>query len=152
MIRSILFLAALSFSVPAQASEADNKREVLAAVQGFFDALAAKDEGRLMAAVMPEGRISSQRTRDGVTRMRTLGWAEWAKSVAGAPDALEETMHGPKVRVKGTVASVWTYYTFRLNGKFSHCGIDVFDMAKLEGRWKIVNISYTSETEGCRKR
>lgn len=146
MITSLL----IAVAAPASIAPMDERRAVLAAVREFFDALAAKDEKRLMATVVPEGRISAQRTRDGKVQLRTQGWAEWAKAVAQTPHTLEERMHDPEVRVSGSIASVWTYYTFRRNGAFSHCGIDNFDMAKLDGRWKIVNISYTVETEGCR--
>ena len=145
-------LALLALAASPTTAPANERRAVLAAVQEFFDALAAKDEKRLMATVVPEGRISAQRMRDGTMQLRTQGWAEWAKSVAQALESLEERMHDPKVRVSGSIASVWTYYTFRRNGAFSHCGIDNFDMAKLDGRWKIVNISYTVETEGCRRK
>lgn len=142
----------LAVAAPASTTQVDERRAVLATVQEFFDALAAKDEKRLMATVVPEGRISAQRTREGKTQLRTQGWADWTKSVAQSKETLEERMHDPQVRVSGLIASVWTYYTFRRDGAFSHCGIDNFDMAKLDGRWKIVNISYTVETEGCRRR
>ena len=84
--------------------------------------------------------------------LRSQGWADWAKSVAASDEALEERMHRPKVRVKGTIASVWTYYTFYSNGASSHCGIDNVDLAKIDGRWKILNLSYTVQTEGCQKK
>ena len=145
-------LALVALTAPASAAPVDERRALLATVQEFFDALAAKDEKRLMATVVPEGRISAQRTRDGKLQLRTQAWADWAKSLAEAKDSLEERMHDPKVRVSGSIASVWTYYTFRRNGTFSHCGIDNFDMAKIDGRWKIVNISYTAQTEGCRRK
>ena len=143
-------LALLALNAPASADPVKEKRAVLTVVQEFFDALAAKDENRLMATVVSEGRISAQRERDGKTQFRTQAWSDWAKSVARSQETLEERMHDPEVRVSGSIASVWTYYTFRRNGVFSHCGVDNFDMAKLDGRWKIVNISYTVETEGCR--
>ena len=145
-------LAILMMAAPATTAPAQDRRAVLAAVQEFFDALGAKDEKRLMAAVVPEGRISAQRVRDGAMQLRTQGWSDWAKSVAHAKDTLEERMHDPQVRTSGSIASVWTYYTFYRNGAFSHCGIDNFDMAKLDGRWKIVNISYTVETQACRRK
>ena len=136
---------------PAAAANRDDEQAVLAAVQEFFDALAAKSETRIMAVVIPEGTISAQRTRDGKLQFRADAWPGWAKSLAGASETLEERMHSPKVRVKGTIASVWTYYTFWRNGAFSHCGIDNVDLAKVDGRWRIVNLSYTAETEGCRR-
>ena len=147
-----LCLALLVLATPASAATGDERRAVLAVVQEFFDALAAKDQNRLMATVVPEGRISVQRLRDGKTQLRTQGWADWANSLAQAKEKLEERMHNPKVRVSGSIASVWTYYTFHRNRAFSHCGIDNFDMAKLDGRWKIVNISYTVQTQGCRRK
>ncbi len=139
-------------SAPASATPVSEKRAVVTAVQEFFDALAAKDERRLLATVVPGGIISAQRIRDGKLVLHSQAWADWAKSVAASNEALEERMHRPKVRVKGTIASVWTYYTFYRNEAFSHCGIDNFDMAKVDGRWKILNISYTVETEGCQKK
>jgi hypothetical protein len=145
-------LLCLCAASPAAAGDADEKRAILAVVQELFDALGAKDEARVMAAVVPEGRISAQRVRDGQVQLRVQSWQEWAKSLPQARETLEERMHGPKVRVKGNIASVWTYYTFWRDGKFSHCGIDNFDMAKVGGRWKILHISFTVETEGCRKR
>ncbi len=150
-MRPFLVSILLLWASPAVAAEAEEERAILGVVQEFFDALAAKDEARLMAGVVPEGRISAQRVKDGKTELKVDGWAEWAKFVGSAKPALKERMHGPEVRVKGNIASVWTYYTFYRNGAFSHCGIDNFDMAEVEGRWKILNISYTVETEGCRQ-
>lgn len=151
-MRNLLLALLFLCSSPAAAAEADEKRAILAAVQEFFNALAAKDEARLMAIVVPEGRISSQRVKGGKAELHVDAWAAWAKALAASEVSLEERMHGPKVRVKGSIASVWTYYTFYRDGKFSHCGIDNFDMAKVDGRWRILNISYTAETEGCRRK
>ena len=137
---------------PVAAQDVEDRREVLAAVQSLFDAMAAHDGAALMAAVLPEGRITSHRVRDGQVVVRTTGWTEWAQQVAGATERLEERMYDPHVRIRGSLATVWTEYTFHLNGAFSHCGIDLFDLAKVDGRWRILNISYTAETEGCRRR
>ena len=150
--RSLLILVLTCLAVPAHAAEVDDRRDVLATVQRFFDALGARDQAALMAEVIPEGRITSHRVRDGSVVVRTTGWTEWAAGVAGAAQTLEERMYDPRVRIRGSLATVWTEYTFHLNGAFSHCGIDLFDMAKVDGRWRILNISYTAETEGCRRR
>ena len=152
MRRFLMAFALLFAAVPAQAGPREERREVLATVQRLFDAMAARDQAALMAEVIPEGRITSHRVRDGRVVVQTSGWTEWAASVAGANAALEERMYDPQVRIRGSLATVWTDYTFHLNGAFSHCGIDLFDMAKVDGRWRVLNISYTAETEGCRRR
>ena len=151
-MRTLSFCFVALAAAPASATPVSENRLVVATVQEFFDALAAKNERRLLATVVPGGIISAQRIRDGKLVLRSQGWADWAKSVAASDEALEERMHRPKVRVKGTIASVWTYYTFYSNGAFSHCGIDNVDLAKIDGRWKILNLSYTVQTEGCQKK
>ena len=145
-------LALLPVTLPVHAGPREERRDVLAAVQRLFDGMAAHDQAVLMAAVIPEGRISGHRVRDGQVVVRTTGWPEWIQQVAGSTDRLDERMHDPEVRIRGSLATVWTYYTFHLNGAFSHCGIDLFDLARVDGRWRILNISYTVETEGCRGR
>ena len=151
-MRTLALALLILSAAPAAAAPADDKRAVVAAVQEFFDALAAKDEARLMAGVVPEGTITASRTVDGKPRLRTQSWAEWAKSVAGANGALLERMYSPKVRVRGPIASLWAEYDFWRDGKFSHCGVDVVDLVKVDGRWKLLNVAYTFETEGCPKR
>jgi hypothetical protein len=148
----LLALLLLALAAPAQAGQGAERRAILSTVQSFFDALAARDQAAIMALVVPEGRITSHRVRDGRTVVQTGGWADWAAGLAGVNEPLEERMYAPQVRIRGSLATVWTEYSFRRNGAFSHCGIDLFDLAKIDGRWRILNISYTVETEGCRRR
>jgi len=44
---------------------------------------------------------------------------------------------------------VWTPYDFWVDGKFSHCGIDIFDLVKTAEGWKISGATYTVERTGC---
>ena len=138
--------------VPANAGQAPERRAVLATVQRFFDALAARDAAAVMREVVPEGRITSHSMRDGRVEVQTGAWSDWAAGLARSNERLEERMYAPNVRIRGSLATVWTEYSFRRNGAFSHCGVDLFDMAKVDGRWRIVNISFTVETERCRRR
>src|SRR5688572_3683261 len=64
---ALLALLALvaAAAVPAQAGQAPERRAILGTVQRFFDALAARDQAAIMAEVIPEGRITSHRVRDG---------------------------------------------------------------------------------------
>ena len=55
----------------------------------------------------------------------------------------------PVVHVRGSIAVVWTPYEFWTDGKTTHCGIDVFDMVKEQGAWKIANMMWTVEPDAC---
>ncbi|HEX8527958.1 nuclear transport factor 2 family protein [Allosphingosinicella sp.] len=152
MIRLFIALVLISIAAPAAASEASERRAVLAAAQRLFDALGARDPEAVMAVVVPEGTISGHVTRNGSTSFFAERWQDWANGLREGSERLEERMHNPRVRIHGNMASIWTEYSFYRDGRFSHCGIDLFDMAKVEGRWRVLNISFTIETQGCRRR
>ena len=152
MRKLLLFLSLLAFAAPAGATPAEDRREILAVVQQLFDGLAARSPERIMALVVPEGTIAAHVTRDGRPVMRAQRWQDWANGLRTIADTLEERMHAPQVRIRGNMASVWTEYSFYRDGAFSHCGIDLFDMARVEGRWRILNLSFTMEREACRRR
>jgi hypothetical protein len=65
------------------------------------------------------------------------------------PGAFKERYWNPVVHVRGGLAIVWTPYEFWRDGKTSHCGIDVFEMVKDQGTWKIGNAMWTVEPDAC---
>jgi hypothetical protein len=69
---------------------------------------------------------------------------------AKAGDVWHEKMIDPEVKIDGTIAQVWTYYTFHLNDTFSHCGTDAFMLVKVGGSWKITQLADTERKEGCK--
>ena len=65
------------------------------------------------------------------------------------PGNYRERYWDPVVHVRGGIAVVWTPYEFWIDGKTSHCGIDVFDMVKEQGVWRIANMMWTVEPSAC---
>jgi hypothetical protein len=133
--------------VAVQGDEAD----VVAVVQAFLDALGTKDPEALAATMMPDGAIHSVNMGAGresePIRGRTT--ADDVASIATTRAALFERIWEPDVRVHGRVAVVWTPYDFWTDGRFSHCGVDIFTLLKATDGWKISSIAYTVEPEGC---
>jgi len=54
-----------------------------------------------------------------------------------------------KILIDSQLASVWTDYKFYIGDKFSHCGVNSFQLVKLNDGWKIVYIIDTRRKEGC---
>ena len=48
------------------------------------------------------------------------------------------------------MAQVWAPYTFYLDKKWRHCGVDAMELLKLNGAWKITQLSDTRRRENCR--
>ena len=62
---------------------------------------------------------------------------------------LRERNWQPVVHIDGPFAAVWTPYDFHAGDEFSHCGTDVFLLARIGGAWRITGGSYTVQPEGC---
>ena len=58
--------------------------------------------------------------------------------------------NGPgNVHIDGPLATVWVDYWFFAGPRFSHCGVDAFQLVKGAGRWRIFSIVDTRRTAGC---
>ncbi len=134
---------------PAQALPAPGAEEqlVLQPINELFAAMAAKDGVRILAQVRPDGRLTSATG----TETKTSGWADFAAQFKpGEGPALEERLVGtPAIEIDGDIALVWSPYIFLIDGKLSHCGIDHFDLVRDQGRWKVLNITWSKRTTGC---
>jgi hypothetical protein len=53
------------------------------------------------------------------------------------------------VKIDGELAMVWAPYKFYLGEKFSHCGVDSFQLVKINGEWKIQYLIDTRRRQGC---
>ena len=71
-----------------------------------------------------------------------------ANKEKGTPNWIEK-LYNTEIRIDGSLAHVWTDYSFYVGDKFSHCGVDSFALIKLAGEWKIVYLMDTRRKEGC---
>ncbi len=140
----VVMTASLGVSVAAQAPA--DREAVLTTVQAFFDTMTAKDVEGARKILMPQGRFHAVRMRDG--NIRSFSNEEYFADLQAAKQTMRERIWNPEVRVHGAIATVWTPYDFWIGGKYSHCGIDAFDLVKTDEGWKIAGGSYTLE-EKC---
>lgn len=61
----------------------------------------------------------------------------------------EERLLSYDIRIDGSMAVAWTPYQFYFEGKFSHCGVNVFTLVKRGDSWKILGITDTRRRQGC---
>ena len=135
--------------VPARAqSPNDDERDVIGAVQVMFDAIAGCDALKARAVSVPEGRLYRLVPEPGAQPASST-LEQFAARLERCTNKMLERMWTPQVRVHKGIASLWAPYDFWLDGKFSHCGIDSFELVKTATGWKITGGIYTVEREGC---
>ena len=137
-------------SSEAGAARARAEREVLAAIDTFLIGLRTKDTALMARQLDSLTRFTLLRPGPAGTRIMLLTPAQFMAAVS-RPDqpALDEPIRNPVVQVDADLASVWAEYQVRIDGNVSHCGFDAFHLARLGGRWKILNVSDTFRRSGC---
>lgn len=148
----VVVLAGTFLLIAATASarvEEEARAEVLAVVQSFFDSMARKDAVAGQKLALPEARFFSVRVEAGAPVVRTFAIQEGLKRWAESSEAHLERFWSSEVRIHGRIATVWTPYDFHRDGKFSHCGVDAFDLVRTAEGWRLAGGVYTLEPEGC---
>ncbi|MCM8732120.1 nuclear transport factor 2 family protein [Hephaestia sp. GCM10023244] len=124
---------------------------VLAPVERMFAGLAAHDAQAIRAVLRPEGGATvAIEQPDGTSTIRHLNWDEFTAGIKPGPEKFEERFTSPPaVEIDGNIAMVWGAYTFLLDGKPHHCGVDHFDLIREAGQWKVLNVTWSQRTTGC---
>ena len=146
MRRCLIVAMLLTTPHLAAAQPAVDRDAVIAAVQRFFDALGARDVAAMKAIVLMEGSFFAVR-EDGSVRPTPI--AQFVDRLPAGKEKFLERMWNPEVKVHGGIATLWAPYDFYRDGKFSHCGIDAFDLVKSPEGWKIAGGTFTIEKSNC---
>ena len=148
-ISAVVLLAGAATNGTAQSSA--DSAAVLATVNGVFKAMHDRDTVLLKSVFDTSARLVGV-SRRGTPSVSLMTPSRFGAALVGAKagEVWNEKMINPEVRIDGTIAQVWGYYTFHLNDTFSHCGIDAFMLVKVGGTWKITQLADTERKDGCK--
>ncbi|RNC87073.1 MAG: nuclear transport factor 2 family protein [Winogradskyella sp.] len=134
----------------SQNSEEENVKETIIE---FFDAFHKQDTVKLKS--MAKGNVQLQsisKNKEGKTRLSENDYNQFVRSIAGIPKdkTFEEKLLGFDIKIDGNMANAWTPYEFWFDGNFSHCGVNSFQLVKVEEDWKIIYLVDTRRRQGCK--
>lgn len=90
------------------------------------------------------------KTKDGNGVVRSSDLNAFIASIAKPhPEIYDERIVFTKILIDDQLASVWTDYQFYIGDKFSHCGVNSFQLVKVNDSWKIVYLIDTRRKEKC---
>ena len=130
-MKKIFFLLISSFSFAQNTSE----KEIVKPIETLFNAMKSADS---LGVINAFSGSAIMQTFGKNQEIRTDKVEDFAKQV-GASKAgdLDERFTISKILVDGNMASVWVPYQFYYKGNFSHCGVNSFQLAKINNEWKI---------------
>ena len=161
MTRSICLmaiLALLSACAPAvqpaspipAGHQSDEETAVLEAMDRYMTAISANDLHAMAAMQTSEGMTYRARaTEGGDMDIVAHPNSYWIDPSQDDGRANRERYWSPMVLIRGGIAVVWAPYEYWIDGKTSHCGVDVFDFVKIGGRWLVSNSMWTVEPNAC---
>ena len=145
--RNAAITAILVSGLSAAAMHASGPEEeaVLAPIRAMFGGMAKRDAAAIKAPTLPGGTMVLM--RDGKPSQMTF---EAFADRVGRPGKtqIEERIHDPLVRIDNDLAVVWAPFDFLVDGKVDHCGTDLFNMVRVEGKWMIASVADTG-TKNC---
>ncbi len=117
----------------------------------LFDGMRNGDSSMIRAAFSPDAIMQTVvQTKDGKTVIENEKVDEFI-SVVSKPhkEVYDERITFDVIRIDGNLAIAWAPYKFYVGNTFSHCGVDSYQLVKLNGEWKIQYIIDTRRKENC---
>ena len=151
MINKILIAGLLGLFLCFQAFSQTEEAQVKAVIKSLFDGMRAKNADQVAAAFSSDALMQTIIDKPEGSEVGSNAVADFVKRIATTPQDtnLDERILDYQIKIDGTMASAWTPYQFYVNDKFSHCGVNSFQLVKMEGGWKIVYIIDTRRKEPC---
>jgi hypothetical protein len=150
--RDIIVVAfAASAAAPLRvASQSADQQPVLAVVQKLFDGMRAADTVAVRSVFADGARFALIYSRATPAAIRFQSVDGWITAVGSSAKRWDEQVYDVQVRVDGNMAQVWAPYTFYLDRKVRHCGVDAIELLRDASGWRITQLSDTQRREGCR--
>mgnify|MGYP000539549737 CR=1 FL=1 len=152
MPRIITFLIALVFSITITAQKKSEEKEIRKVIETFFEGLHKGDSTLMKTTLHKEIKIQTTSTnKEGKKTLKTETREKLLTSIANKnPEHIYlEKLLSYDIKIDGNLASVWTPYEFYLNGKFSHCGANSFQLFNNNGNWEIIFLVDMRRRNSC---
>jgi len=146
-LRWFSFLAGVTsagFLITSLHAATPEEQSVLAPVMAMFDGMAKRDADAIKKPLLPGGTMVLM--RDGKpTQMTFEAFADLVGKPGKTPIA--ERIHDPLVRIDRDLAVVWAPFEFLVDGKVDHCGTDLFNLVRVDGKWLIASVADTGRKD-----
>ena len=125
---------------------------VKAVVNQLFTAMKNTDVSMLKDAFADSAVLQTIRRKpDGTFFVQNERVSDFASQIGKAKkDSLDERITFETIKIDGPLAVAWTPDKFYYAGNFSHCGVNSFQLVRINGRWKIQFLIDTRRRQDCK--
>jgi len=161
MIKKIiigLFLSVLPFLIFGQNEKEElinfkkqETEDVMKVINQLFDGMRLGDSSVVSACFYSEVEMLTTFTdKKGEAHLKKGSAKDFIKAVGTPHDEVwDEELIDTEIKIDDNLAQVWAEYTFYLDDKFSHCGVNAFHLFKTKDGWKIFHLTDTRRKKEC---
>ncbi len=145
----LLLLSTVITGSAAYAQTAEDSIKTV--INAMFTAMKTSDSVLLKTCFTESAVLQTfGKSKEGKTIITTETPGDFAKIVASIPaGAADEQIVYKDLKIDGPMAAVWTPFKLYFNGKFYSCGVNSFQLTRLNGEWKIQYILDTRRKNNC---
>lgn len=132
-------------------SAQNDSLEITTAIYTLFTGMQVGDSALVHSVFFDEAVLhTTYINKKGESNLKTGSLERFLESV-GTPhdEAWNETINTLSMKIDGSLAHVWTDYSFFLGEKLIHCGINSFHLIKNEDKWRIIHLIDTRRRQNC---
>lgn len=127
--------------------------EITTTINNLFNGMKNRDSALVASCFHPDVKMETVFiNKEGNTILHTGKLDEFVKAVGSDHEGewIEKltsiTLHSDKI-----MASAWTRYEFYVDENFIHCGVNSFQLVKLDNKWVITYLIDTRRKQGCKE-
>jgi len=129
----------------------NDKNAIAATVVKMFDGMRAGDSALVRSVMVPSTRfVSVTIGQDGIVTTNETPLIKFLSAVGTLhSEVWDERISSGRAEVEGNLGTYWCQYAFYLGNKFSHCGVDAFQLIRTANGWKIFQVADTRRKDNC---
>lgn len=149
MITHILWQSLPTRALAAATRLNADTRAVLGVVATMFDGMREADSAKVRSTFASGARFAGVDPRATPPAIRFDAVDGWIGAIATSGGRWDEQIYDAQVLVDGNIAHAWTPYTFYLDKKVRHCGVNTISLLRVDGAWKVTEVADTRRQGDC---
>ena len=136
---------------PLQAQNHAEKALVEAQIYTLFDGMKLGDTAKVRSVFHADASLFSTRFDEaGNSILARIDLDKFILSIGeNHSRVFDERLTKIDVYIDDNLAIAWTPYLFYIDDEFSHCGVNAFQMVKIDKVWKIIHLVDTRRKDNC---
>jgi hypothetical protein len=146
MLSLVAAIALTGTAITCLQAATPDEDAVLAPINAMFAGMSARDAAAIKLPAIPGATMVLM--RDGKPSQMTIeAFADRLGKPSPNAKPIAERIHDPLIKIDNDLAVVWAPFDFYADGKVDHCGTDLFNLVRIDGKWLIASVADTGRKD-----